>query len=204
MLVELDNLINFIQTEYIKLTQKWEKSSLYIRTNLKDNLICDLLDNKPILDSIVNYREFINQNNIQLVFNLLRFNTETIKINFRTKAKNSIELKINNYIKKHENGKVPISKCFNDLFGIRIISSEKLTFDMVSNLIKTKYSNLKCIDSSNNGYKATHIYFRNGNYAFQWELQVWNKCDEINNIISHEIYKQDYIKWEIENKGDKI
>ena len=46
-----------------------------------------------------------------------------------------------------------------------------------------------------------YIYFRQGNFNFQWELQVWNKENEINNITSHEKYKQDYIKWEKENKG---
>ena len=39
------------------------------------------------------------------------------------------------------------------------------------------------------------------NFNCQWELQIWNKEDEMNNINSHEKYKQDYIKWEKENKG---
>ena len=33
-------------------------------------------------------------------------------------------------------------------------------------LINTTYDNLKCIDSSKNEYKATHIYFRKDNYTF--------------------------------------
>lgn len=203
MLEELDKLINFIQTEYIQLTNKWEKSDYYTKVNLKTNQVCDLLENKLILDTIVNYREFINQNNIQLLMDFKKFNSANATVNIRTKAKNSIEFKIENYIKNHENGKVPISKCFNDLFGIRIICSEELPFDEVLELINTKYNNLKCIDSTKNDYKATHIYFKKDNYAFQWELQVWNKIDEVNNIISHEKYKQDYVRWENENKGGK-
>lgn len=203
MLEELDKLINFIQTEYIQLTNKWEQSDYYTKVNLKNNQVCDLLENKLILDTIVNYREFINQNNIQLLMDFKKFNSENTTVNIRTKAKNSIEFKIENYIKNHENGKVPISKCFNDLFGIRIICSKELPFDEVLKLINNKYNNLKCIDSTKNDYKATHIYFKKDNYAFQWELQVWNKKDEVNNIISHEKYKQDYVKWENENKGGK-
>lgn len=203
MLEELDKLINFIQTEYIQLTSKWEQSEYYTKINLKSNQVCDLLENKLILDTIVNYREFINQNNIQLLMDFKKFNSQKATVNIRTKAKNSIEFKIENYIKNHENGKVPISKCFNDLFGIRIICAEELSFDEVLELINTKYNNLKCIDSSKNDYKATHIYFKKDNYAFQWELQVWNKLDEVNNINSHEKYKQDYVKWENENKGGK-
>ena len=203
MLDELDKLINFIQTEYIQLTKKWEESDYYTKINLKDNLVCDLLENQLLLDTIVNYREFINQNNIQLLMDFKKFNNENATVNIRTKAKNSIEFKIENYIKNHENGKVPISKCFNDLFGLRIICNKELSFDEILNLINTKYSNLKCIDSSKDEYKATHIYFRKGSYAFQWELQIWNKSDEKNNINSHEKYKQDYVKWENENKGGK-
>lgn len=203
MLEELDKLINFVQSEYIQLTNKWEQSEYYTKINLKNNQVCDLVENKLILDTIVNYREFINQNNIQLLMDFKKFNSKNATVNIRTKAKNSIEFKIENYIKNHENGKVPISKCFNDLFGIRIICSEELSFDEVLELINTKYNNLKCIDSTKNDYKATHIYFKKDNYAFQWELQVWNKIDEVNNIISHEKYKQDYVKWENENKGGK-
>ena len=75
--------------------------------------------------------------------------------------------------------------------------------DEILRLTNNKYKKLKCIDSTKNDYKAVHIYFKKDNYAFQWELQIWNKIDATNNIISHEKYKQDYVKWENENKGGK-
>ena len=201
MLEELEKLIKFIQTEYIQFSKKWQNSDYYTKINLKNNLISDLAENEEILNAVFNYREFINENNIQLLMNFKQFNTENAKVNIRTKAKNSIEYKIKNYIENHENGKVPINKCLNDLFGIRIICTEKIEKDQIAELIKFKFKNLKYIDSSKKDYKATHIYFRQGNFNFQWELQIWNKEDEINNINSHEKYKQDYIKWEKENKG---
>lgn len=201
MLEELDKLIDFIQTEYIDFTTKWEQSNYYSKINLKNTVVCDILENKVLLDAIINYREFINENNIQLVLDFKQFTTEKSKVNIRTKAKNSIEYKIKNYMENHENGKVPINKCFNDLFGIRIIVKDGLTYNEIENLITNKYSNLKCINSSKKDYKATHIYFKKNNFSFQWELQVWNKIDEINNIESHERYKQDYVRWENENKG---
>ncbi len=132
-----------------------------------------------------------------------QFNTNESKINIRTKAKNSIEYKIKNYIENHEDGKVPINKCFNDLFGIRIICENTLTHNEILNLVNNKYTGLKCINSSKLNYKATHIYFKKNNFSFQWELQIWNKVDEISNINSHEKYKQDYVRWEIENKGGR-
>lgn len=202
MTEELERLIDFIQFKYIELTDKWEQSNYYSKINLKNNLVYSLLDNKEILDAIVNYREFINQNNIQLLMEFKQFNTEKSTINVRTKAKNSIEYKIKNYIQNHEGGKVAINKCFNDLFGIRIICNSELNNNEIVNLVNNKNNKLKCIDSSKeSGYKATHIYFKKDNFSFQWELQVWNKIDEKNNINSHEQYKQDYVKWEKENKG---
>ena len=82
----------------------------------------------------------------------------------------------------------------NEKFGIRIICNDELSFGKILELVDSKYKDLKCIDSSKHEYKATHIYFKKDNFAFQWELQVWNKIDEINNINSHEKYKQDYVK----------
>ena len=201
MLIELEKLINFIQTEYMGFNQKWQKSDYYTKINLKNNQVCDLLENKDILNAIFNYREFINENNIQLSLDFKLFNNEKAKVNIRAKTKNSIEYKIKNYIQNHENGKVPINKCFNDLFGIRIICTEAVTNKQIAELVKNKFKDLKCIDSSKQEYKATHIYFKQNNFNFQWELQVWNKIDEMNNINSHEKYKQDYVKWEKENKG---
>lgn len=60
---------------------------------------------------------------------------------------------------------------------------------------------MKCLDSSKGEYVATHIYFRDGNFNFQWELQVWSASQEKVNTISHEKYKQEYTKWEKESKG---
>ena len=160
-----------------------------------------MVENKELLDTIICYRDFINENIIQLLMDFKQFNTDTAKVNIRAKAKNSIEYKIENYIKNHENGEIPINKCFNDLFGIRMICSDEMENKKIIQLITNKYKNLKCIDSSKKDYKATHIYFKKDNFSFQWELQVWNKVDEINNIKSHEKYKQDYVRWEKENKG---
>lgn len=203
MLEELEKLLDFIQKEYIELNQKWEATEYYSKINLKDNLVCNLLEDKLILNMIVSYREFINENNIQLLMDFKQFNTDNAKINMRVKTKNSIEYKIKNYTLYHAEGKVPINKCFNDLFGMRIIFNKDITYSQILSLTnKEKYKKLKCIDSSKGEYKATHIYFKKDKYSFPWELQVWNKKDEENNIISHEKYKQDYVKWENENRGE--
>ena len=55
-----------------------------------------MLNNEMMLETIFNYREFINENNIQLLMDFKQFNSEISKVNIRTKTKNSIEFKIKN------------------------------------------------------------------------------------------------------------
>lgn len=201
MLNELENLIKFIQIEYTDLSDKWEESNYYAKINWKNTLVYELLENEKTLNIIFNYREFINENNIKLVMDFKQFNTDIAKVNIRAKLRNSIEFKIKNYILNHENGEIPINKCLNDLFGIRIICKKEISNTQINELIKNKFPNLKCIDSSKKDYKATHIYFKKDNFSFPWELQIWNEINEKNNIYSHEKYKQDYVRWEKESKG---
>lgn len=202
VLEELNKLIVFIEKEYSKLYEEWKTSDLCINVHQKNKLVKDINSDSGILNAIKNYRLFINEKHLdlKLAFNQLNITSE---INSRVKAQNSIEYKINRYMsEKHEYGEVPLNKCFNDLYGIRIIFNETIEFETIKNFIKDKYGEkLKCYDASKEKYVATHIYFKVDNYSFQWELQIWDKEHERTNIISHEQYKQDYTKWEKENKG---
>ena len=199
---ELDELIIFIRKEYNRLYEEWKKSNLCISIHQKNKLVKDVNSDSNILNAILNYRLFINEKHLDLK---LKFNQLNIKseINSRVKAQNSIEYKINNYMsEKHEYGEIPLNKCFNDLYGIRIIFNETIEFEDIKKFVESRYNGkLKCYDASKDNYVATHIYFKKDNYSFQWELQIWNKEHERTNIISHEQYKQDYTKWEKENKG---
>ena len=202
MLEELDELIIFIRKEYNKLYEEWKKSNLCISVHQKSKLVKDINSDNNILNAIFNYRQFINEKHLalKLLFNELNIKSE---INSRVKAQNSIEYKINNYMsEKHEYGKVPLNKCFNDLYGIRIIFDEMINFEDIKNFVESRYKGkLKCYDASKRNYVATHMYFKKDNYSFQWELQIWDREHERTNIVSHEQYKQDYTKWEKENKG---
>lgn len=201
MLNELKKLIEFIEIEYLQFNDKWKNSVYFNKVNLRKLQVKQLKNDKLMLDVVFNYREFINDNNIQLIMDFKQFNTKKAKVNTRVKAKNSIEFKIDNYINKNENGEIPVNKCLNDLFGIRMICKECLTYEEIRDFVEKEFNNLKCINSSKDSYKATHIYFKKDNFHFQWELQVWNEEDEENNIKSHEEYKQDYVRWEKESKG---
>lgn len=202
MLEELDVLIIFIEQEYKRLSNKWKKSDLYEEINQKKKLVKDIEHDNNILTTILNYRLFINENHldIKLEFNRLNLKSE---VNSRVKAQNSIEYKISNYMtNKHNYGEIPLNKCFNDLYGIRIIFEENIDFNDIKKFVDNKYNGkIKCYDASKGDYVATHIYFKENNYSFQWKLQIWDKKHYESNIISHENYKQGYTKWEEENKG---
>ena len=130
MLEELERLIKFIEQEYFEFNKQWKESNYYYEINLRKKTINDLIDDN-ILNAIFNYREFINEKNTKLIIDFMHFNTTKAKVNVRTKTRNSIEYKKENYIANHNNGEIPINKCFNDLFGIRIICMEELSKEQV-------------------------------------------------------------------------
>lgn len=202
MLSELDKLIIFTKQEYDKLFNEWKKSELYHPIHQKNKLVKDINKDDNILDAILNYRLFLNENHLDLKLGFDELNLKS-EVNSRVKSQNSIEYKINNYMtEKHAYGEVPLNKCFNDLYGIRIVFEDNVEYNVIKKFIDEKYKyKLKCYDASKDDYVATHIYFKKDNYSFQWELQIWDKKHYESNIISHEHYKQGYTKWEAENKG---
>lgn len=200
MLEDLEKIIDFIISKYEKIMAKWIANENFLSINTKKILVKDIYKDSEVLNAILNYRTFMNEQNLYLSLKIQELNLVST-VNTRVKAKNSIEFKINNYILKHNLGEIPISKCFNDLYGIRIILKENLSCEDIINFISQKYPSLKCINSSKpEGYIAVHVYFKNSNQTFQWELQIWNEANEKINMESHEKYKQDYTKWEKENR----
>lgn len=198
MLNELKMLIDKIITEHRKISELWKNHKDYLKINLKKSMVYEI-NKLGFMDSIINYVSFLNTNLIEFQLGLNEDNFKKSKINVRIKARNSILYKYDNYLKNHEDGKSPINKCFNDLFGIRIIFKEDISHSKIKEYLDNNYPNLKCIEALRKNYIATHIYFSYDNFTFPWELQIWSKCNEINNLESHRKYKQDYVKWEIEN-----
>ena len=196
---ELKLLIDSIQSVYSKATRQWEYQGSNT-INLKKCQVCDIDINGAIYKSIIKYVKFLNEQSADIILKLPQECSCGI-IMTRVKAQNSIESKIHSYnTPKHECGKIPLNKCFNDLFGIRIILTNSLRFDEISSFIAEQYKNkYKCIDSSKLDYKATHLYFKESNYSFPWELQIWNSCDKENNFASHKKHKQAYTDWEKES-----
>lgn len=59
------------------------------------------------------------------MFDIHTIEFERSSVTSRVKAQNSIEYKIDNYCNNHENGKIPLKKCMNDLLGITDLVKER-------------------------------------------------------------------------------
>lgn len=200
MFEDLGKLIIAIQRNYARICDIWiEKSETQI--NLKKKLVINAREDSEILNSIWMYRSLVNDELINVMFDLHQIKYSNSSVTSRVKAQNSIEYKLENYFTNHEEGRIPLKKCLNDLLGIRIVIDADFSYQDVKRYMEDNFPDYKCIDSSKLSYIATHMYFEKGNSFFPWELQIWSKKDEKNNFTSHKEYKQDYTKWERENKG---
>ena len=190
-LLELEELIQKINNTYIKATESWQKNNSY-PYNQATTYVKDVVPNFLVFMNAMNYLDFLNS-----IIEDELLETSALVERTRVKTLNSLLCKIYSYINvKQEKGKVPINKCLNDLYGLRIIIDTKFEYDEIKQLINNKFPTLKCTHQNKNGYNGVHVYFRINNQSYSWELQIWNKYDIVSNILSHKKHKQSYIDWE--------
>lgn len=200
---ELDALIPKIQKLHLEISELWIHSNDYKRINFAKTCVIDVMESSKseiLLETIFKYRNF-------LCIEVLPFCLELSDYEFRVKNQNSIESKLAVYMHKGEecgkaslHGKIPLAKCLNDLFGVRyVFKNNEHSLQETYMHIRQRFPGLKVTDSSKQGYKAIHVYFKKDNLTFQWELQIWKQCDVANNKESHRKYKQDYTNWEEES-----
>ena len=202
---KFEAVIRDLYDSYMRLSKEWIESN-DLKINLKKTTLLDYSNGPDCYKDIKKYLSFLNEKTLDLYIEghyVFEFKT-------RVKNINAVEQKIDGYKNREDtsNGRVSVIKCLNDLFGMRIVWKQiSLEHKDVDNFMKERLSDIqyKCINSSKNGYKATHIYFRHNdpvykNKVYPWELQLWNPEDADNNKKSHAKYKQGYTKWEKEVK----
>ena len=167
----------------------------------------DLANDDLLFTMILKYRSFLLSTNLDSTIG--EYEREEFEIKCRIKVTDSIQSKIERYLNMEHQGRVPVNKCINDIFGIRVIANSTISHEEICRHVFDTHG-LKCIDSSKtnpeNGkliYIATHIYFKNGNMDFPWELQIWFTENAEKNYASHEQHKQRYTKWSNDN-GDSL
>ncbi|KHF30149.1 hypothetical protein LR68_01276 [Anoxybacillus sp. BCO1] len=183
------------------------RSRNFVPVNLKKKLITDvsvvfedrgvfIIDN-PFYSSIKDYIYKLEELVIDIDF---EFIYKHLDCRLRVKQNESIVNKLKYYrVGKKDKGLYPLNKCLNDLLGFRIIidgfDHDCVYFNDLCENIKNEYK-IRKMNATKNGYKATHIYFYGGsNTYFPWELQIWNSNDELQNVNSHHVHKQEYTKW---------
>lgn len=165
--------------------------------------VCHVIDDVNIINYIYSYAEFLN-NIKDLSFDIQDLNLSS-KVTSRIKQTNSIQEKLKRYMTdKHQYGEVQLKKCLNDILGFRIVLNEFDSHEDVINILSERFEKIKVVNADKEDYVAVHAYFMTGdNKNFQWELQIWNKKDEMTNLLSHHKYKQDYISWETDTEKEE-
>lgn len=124
---ELKVLIDYIQVLYTKVTAEWMSRAVE-KVNLKKAQVVDIEANGIIYSNITEYVQLLNEQFSEI--SLLPSGLCHCHISNRIKAQNSIESKIQSYKgERHEFGHIPVNKCINDLFGIRVILKEPSTLE---------------------------------------------------------------------------
>jgi len=195
-IIRINQTYNSLSAEYTGETFNFRKEK--VKNLIDENLIiktsCKIIFN--------DYRNhlFINQNllielNLDLENILFNPNEEVYRINQRIKAPNSINEKILRYCRKKEQGNIPLIKCLNDFYGIRIVfynlwENKDCIINKLESLKRNKTIRKYYIrnDGSYIGIQVT--VNSNDNYRFPWEIQIWDKSNFNKNMISHDSHKE--------------
>lgn len=212
------SLVESIYKNYCLNIEQWKKASVkLVRYNLKNKKV------KHIIDDINNininsqedvfdfgFLELLKAYNYHLIDFTLTFDFDLDENNYeysqRIKADNSIFSKLATYrtTQRHQFGEIPLNKCINDLFGMRIIiKNGNIDYNIIEDYCNNHIPKIRFVDSTKFNYHAHHIYFKIDNFNFPWELQIWEEQYEKSNRKSHAEHKQDYIKWESIIKKNK-
>lgn len=194
-LEELKILLEETYNIYKNVCDDWRLEN-GLKYNQMTTTVWQTLEDVNKLIDIFKYRDFLNEKKLEQV---LKISSLLNVSHSRVKQLNSTLFKLVNYNTKKITGKsgtIAINKCLNDMFGLRVITNRVFTFNEVKNFIKENFPKFKCLNSSKDEYKAIHIYIKEDNYNYLWEVQLWFKDDEKKNHESHKLHKQAYTKWE--------
>lgn len=191
----IKNILNALVSKHEECSSEFAENRIDM-INLKKVTVLRVVNKPELFKDIMNYHNFLNDRNLLILDVLESFKSEQISITARVKARNSILSKLERYNGIHGTESVPINKCLNDLFGVRMVVDDVLYEEMMSFIEGIDDNKLKSRNADKDEYKAHHINIKQNNFTYEWELQIWKKSDEESNYKSHSTYKQEYTKWE--------
>lgn len=125
------------------------------------------IDIRLVIQDIMKYTQYIRDKD---EFLLLR--------NKRIKSIQSALLKYNKYMKGRG---CKVSQCFNDILGIRIFMHKyPISFPKYFRVVDMTKGK-----SSDDGYRAIHLYYQKDGYHYPIEVQLWCGRDIEFNLWSH-------------------
>lgn len=200
----LDSLLGCAVALHSHASELWSQTCTG-QPNLKKEQVRDLYGDDLLMGIVLGYGRFLSE--IDPDSTISGYEREEFEVRSRIKMQNSIQQKLDRYMGMSHQGRVPVNKCFNDLFGIRVIANCRISHQEICGHIRETFG-MKCIDSTKTDpstgeptYIATHVYLRGSNRDFPWELQIWLTENAEMNYTSHERYKQAYKEWDNRN-GD--
>lgn len=163
--------------------------------NLKNTYVSKCEFDSNFRQTIINYLQGVTDFILDSDTFFALQSTQFGKFRSRTKSVESIYAKIHHYAKRENSeGGAAVNKCLNDLFGSRIIlpnvkDNLELIMETLNGLKTEGIIWRYYIRDKNDGYFAIHCYFREDNFKFPWELQIWDYEDEESNIKSHSAHE---------------
>ena len=198
---KLSELILRIQEEYDRTNDLWAalSGSNDVRDlNMGRIRVRHCSDTPDLNEQTKAYRDFIADN---LDESRIALDDADFDVAYRVKTLDSIFDKIRRYNRNPRLlGNTPVNKCLNDVFGIRMIVQCTVMADDIIGYVNDRHPGLKVLDSSKTEddeavYIATHIYFRESNRRYPWELQKWSVEHTETNYESHRERKEAYVRW---------
>lgn len=203
----LNSVVSYINEKHDVFSKEWRDRENKEYINLKKMRI----DHVVVEDEMIISPEFLfHVDDYHIWVSMMSYEIELEyeygEYDFRTrvKQKDSIVNKLIHYRNKdipQGKGCIPINKCLNDIFGLRIIFDDldhnDINFLKDIELIKDAYD-LRIVHKVEEGYIATHLYFKNrSNFNFPWELQIWSNKHVSSNEVAHKEHKdkRKYTEW---------
>ncbi|MDK6805117.1 hypothetical protein [Aerococcus sp. UMB7834] len=201
LIQQIENLIYEFKGLQDLFYNDWLKYAEDLRINFKSKQINHIVerDNESIsfFEYIGIYYNTLSELNFSSAMIRFNENYSSLCLSMRIKTMASIQDKIDRYYRSNHQGRIPINKCLNDLFGIRIFTSLDLisssSFKLLCEDLKEKKIISRYYVRKDGNYRAIHIYIKPNNYGLPWELQIWFEDDKERNYLSHSQHKQDYI-----------
>ena len=174
---EIIEIIEKINELHICFNQRLQKS-FPSRINYSKKQVNHLMDSTELKGIFLDYIENYYQE-LKIFIQSELYNLD-LNLDFRIKERESLDDKLYRYYMGKEKGQIPLQKCVNDIFGMRIITPV--------NLIESKEFTKKCEELKDrkiiyfyytrhdNKYNGIHLYFKGkSNNYLPWELQSEHK-----------------------------